>query len=43
METAKPKKPVSILTKIVLGIIILSTLITIYLTIKLFVAGHTFR
>ncbi|HMQ69187.1 MAG TPA: hypothetical protein PKA90_09310 [Ignavibacteria bacterium] len=43
METNKPKKPVSIITKIVLAIIVLSTIITIYLTIKLFVAGHTFR
>lgn len=37
------KKPNKLLTKILFGIIIAATLVSIYLTVKLVIAGFTFR
>ena len=43
MELEKPKRFDSFLSKLVIFIIILATIFTIYLTVKLVVTGFTFR
>ncbi len=43
MELEKPKRFDSFLAKFVIFIIILATIFTIYLTVKLVVTGFTFR
>lgn len=43
MELEKPKRLDSFLSKVVIFIIILATIFTVYLTIKLIVTGFTFR
>lgn len=43
MDNTTEKKSGSVLMKFVFGLIILSTIVTIYLTIKLIYYGFTFR
>ncbi len=43
METKETKKYDSVMARIVIAIIILATIFTIYLTIKLIISGFTFR
>lgn len=43
MELEKPKKIDSFLAKFVIFFIVLATIFTIYLTVKLVVSGFTFR